>query len=118
MFAYNPEMTDGAIRRFIKNVGLENISDLMLLRVGDRKGGGSKATSWRLNELQQRIGEQLYEPMSIKDLAVDGQDVMDTLKIKPGRKVGEILKQLFEEVIEDSSKNDREYLLTRIRELA
>lgn len=117
MFMYSPEMTDGAIRRFIRNVGLENINDMMLLRVGDRKGGGSKATSWRLNELQQRIGEQLYEPMSLKDLKVTGTDVMETLSIPPGKKVGEILNQLFEEVIDDSSKNDRDYLLERVRSL-
>lgn len=118
MFSYNPEMTDSAIRRFIRRVGVENINDMMLLRIGDRKGGGSKATSWRLQELQQRIGEQLYEPLSLKDLKVNGRDVMETLKIKPGPKVGQILNQLFEEILEDSSKNQRDYLLARIRELA
>jgi hypothetical protein len=117
MFAYNPEMTDAAIRRFIKRVGLENINDMLLLRVGDRKGGGSQATSWRLRELQERIGQQLYEPMSLKDLKVNGQDVMDTLNIKPGKTIGVILNQLFDEVMEDTSKNDREYLLKRIQEL-
>lgn len=117
MFAYYPKMTDAAIRRFIRRVGVENINDMMLLRVGDRKGGGSKATSWRLRELQQRIGEQLYEPMTVRDLKVDGHDVMKTLGIKPGPKIGEILNQLFEEVMENSEKNEREYLLRRIKEL-
>jgi hypothetical protein len=90
---------------------------MMLLRVGDRKGGGSKATSWRLTELQKRIGEQLYEPMSLKDLAIKGTDIMETLNIPPSRKVGDILNALFEEVIEDSSKNNKEYLLKRAAEL-
>lgn len=117
MFVYNPEMTDAAIRRFIRRVGLENINDMMLLRVGDRKGGGSRATSWRLRELQERIGQQLYEPLRLKDMVVDGKDVMQVLKIKPGRKVGQILDQLFEEVLEDSQKNQRQYLLGRIQEL-
>lgn len=117
MFTYDPKMTDAAIRRFIRRVGIENINDMMLLRVGDRKGGGSKATSWRLRELQQRIGEQLYEPLTVKDLKVNGHDVIKTLKIKPGPKVGQILNKLFEEVLEDSSKNKREYLLKRTEEL-
>ncbi len=117
MFTYNPEMTDAAIRRFIKRVGIENINDIMLLRVGDRKGGGSKATSWRLRELQKRIGEQLYSPMTTSDLKVDGNDVMKELSIKPGKKVGEIMNALFEEVMEDTDKNEREYLLKRIGEL-
>lgn len=118
MFAYQPEMSDASIRRFIRRVGKENINDMMLLRIGDRKGGGSKTTSWRLQELQKRIGEQLYEPMKVKDLVVNGKDVMEILKIKPGPKIGIILNKLFEEVIEDTSKNNREYLLSRIRELA
>jgi tRNA nucleotidyltransferase (CCA-adding enzyme) len=117
MFVYDSQMTDAAIRRFIKRVGLENINDMMLLRVGDRLGGGSKATSWRLRELQQRIGEQLYEPLSLKDLKISGHELMEHLKIPPGPLVGKILNQLFEEVMEDSSKNDRDYLLERAKEL-
>jgi len=117
MFAYDPAMTDAAIRRFIRRVGIENINDMMLLRVGDRKGGGSRATSWRLQELQRRVGEQLYEPLTVRDLKVDGHDVMEVLGIEPGPKVGSILNQLFEEIMEDTHKNKREYLLERIREL-
>ena len=117
MFVYDKDMTDAAIRRFMKRVGLNNINDMMLLRVGDRIGGGSKATSWRLRELQKRIGEQLYEPMSLKDLKISGNDLMNKLKMKPGPKVGEILNKLFEEVMEDSKKNTKDYLLKRAVEL-
>lgn len=117
MFSYDPEMTDSAIRRFIRNVGKENIHDMMMLRVGDRLGGGSRATSWRLNELQKRIGEQLYEPLSIADLKIDGNDVMEILGIEAGPKVGEVLGELFEEVLEDSEKNTKEYLKKRTKEL-
>ncbi|OGD69999.1 hypothetical protein A3A84_01905 [Candidatus Collierbacteria bacterium RIFCSPLOWO2_01_FULL_50_23] len=118
MFAYQPEMTDASIRRFIRRVGKENINDMIMLRIGDRKGGGSKTTSWRLMEFQKRIGEQLFEPMEISDMVINGKDVMETLAIKPGQKVGRVLKQLFEEVIEDTSKNNQEYLLKRVKELA
>lgn len=117
MFSYDSKMTDAAIRRFIRRVGVENIPDMMMLRVGDRVGGGSKATSWRLNELQKRIGEQLYEPLSLKDLKIDGKDVMDILKIKPGPKIGRILNELFEEILDDPKKNTKEYLEKRVKEL-
>ncbi len=117
MFHYDPKMTDAAIRRFIRRVGVENIHDMIALRIGDRIGSGSKTTSWRLTELQKRIGEQLYEPLSLKDMVVDGSDVMRILKIKPSRKIGEILNTLFEEIIEDSSRNNKEYLEKRIAEL-
>ena len=118
MFTYDPKMTDAAIRRFIRRVGRENINDMMMLRVGDRKGGGSRATSWRLRELQERIGENLYEPMGVGDLVIDGNEVMQALDIKPGPKVGKILNQLFEEVMEDKLPNEKEKLLERTKELA
>jgi tRNA nucleotidyltransferase (CCA-adding enzyme) len=117
MFAYQPEMTDAAIRRLIKKVGKENIGDLVLLRIADRKGSGSKTTSWRFLELQKRIGEQLFEPMEINDMAVNGRDVMEVLKVTPGPIIGKILNELFDEVLEDTSKNNREYLLQRIEEI-
>jgi tRNA nucleotidyltransferase (CCA-adding enzyme) len=118
MFAYQPEMTDAAIRRIIRKVGKENIADMVLLRIADRKGSGSKTTSWRFMELQKRIGEQLFEPMEINDMVVDGKDVMKELSVAPGPVVGKVLGKLFEEVLEDSSKNNREYLLPRIKEVA
>ena len=117
MFHYEPKLTDAAIRRFIRRVGKENIHDMMALRTGDRVGGGSKATSWRLTELQKRIGEQFYEPLSLKDLVVNGADVMRVLDIKPSKKVGEILNTLFEEILDDPKKNNKEYLEKRVSEL-
>jgi hypothetical protein len=39
---------------------------------------------------------RLIEPFTVKDLKVDGHDVMEILKIKPSRQVGEILDQFRE----------------------
>jgi hypothetical protein len=87
---------------------------MMDLRVGDRKGGGSKETSWRLEELKKRIEGLMHDPLTVADLKVDGHDVMKILDVKPGPTVGKSLNALFEEVLEDPKKNEREYLLTRI----
>lgn len=118
MFTVNENITDAAVRRFIRRIGVENVKDMMDLRVGDRLGGGTQtAESWRLKLFKKRIEEQLQPaPFSINDLAIDGNDVMTELNLKPGPKIGEILKKLFEEVDEDLSKNTREYLLQRIKE--
>lgn len=118
MFQYEPKMTDKAIRRFIKRVGRENINKMIMLRVGDRVGGGSKASSWRLREFQERITQVLHKPFEINDLKVDGNDVMKILNLPPGPKVGEILKKLFNEVLDDAKKNEREFLLNRVKEYA
>lgn len=119
MFTVDENQTDSAIRRFIRNVGLENIDDMLSLRIGDRLGGGTPTpTSWRMEKFKERIKQVLYKPFSITDLKINGNDVMKELNIKPSRKVGEILEALFNEVLEDSSKNNREYLLRRVKELA
>lgn len=120
MFTVNENITDAAVRRFIRRVGVENVKDMMDLRIGDRLGGGTQtAESWRLKRFKERIEEQLQPaPFSINDLAVDGNDVMEVFNIKPSKKVGEILQKLFEEVDEDLSKNTREYLIEQIKKLA
>ncbi|MAG59916.1 hypothetical protein CMO96_03965 [Candidatus Woesebacteria bacterium] len=114
-FVVDEKQTDSAIRRFIKNVGRENIQDMLDLRVGDRLGGGAKETSWRFEKFKKRIKEVQKQPFSVNDLKVDGKDVMKALGIKSGPKVGEILGKLFSEVEKDQKKNNKEYLLGRIK---
>ncbi|MDO8582990.1 MAG: HD domain-containing protein [bacterium] len=119
MFTVDEKVSDAGIRRFIRKIGVENVKDMMDLRVGDRLGGGTQtAESWRLKLFKQRIEDQLKPlPFSINDLAIDGNDIIKELKIKPGPKIGEILQKLFLEVDEDLSKNKKELLLKRIKEL-
>ena len=118
MFTVSEHQTDSAVRRFIKNVGVENIEDMMAVRVGDRLGGGTQTeTSWRMEEFKKRIQEVMKKPFSISDLKITGTEVMEILNIKPGPKVGEILNKLFQEVLEDASKNNKEYLTEEIKKL-
>ena len=115
MFTVSEHQTDSAIRRFIKNVGLENIDDMMAVRVGDRLGGGTMTeTSWRTEEFKKRIEKVMKKPFSISDLKITGSDVMEILQIKPGPKVGEVLNKLFQEVLEDHTKNKKEYLTSQV----
>lgn len=118
MFTVDENITDAAIRRFIRRVGLENVADMMDLRIGDRLGGGTQvAESWRLKKFKERVAAELNPPFSINDLAIDGNDIMRELNIKPGPKIGEILNKLFLEVDENLELNNREYLLKRVKEL-
>jgi len=74
MFYYQPQNSDAAIRRFMRKVSLENIDDILDLREGDRLGSGARKTSWRLEEMKQRMIEQLNQPMEVTDLAINGHD--------------------------------------------
>lgn len=111
MFYYQPHNTDASIRRFMKKVGLENVDDILDLREGDRLGSGARRTSWRLEEMKQRMIEQLHQPMEVKDLAINGNELMSEFDLKPGPILGEILQNLFEQVMDDPELNTREKLL-------
>lgn len=113
-FTVDENQTDSAIRRFITNVGLEYVEDMLALRVADRLGGGASETSWRLEEFKKRLIEVQKQPFSIKDLKINGRDVMEKLNLKPGPKVGEILEKLFNEVVENKIENNRETLISKL----
>ncbi len=115
MFHYQPTNTDAAIRRFMRNVGLNNIDDILDVREGDRLGSGARQTSWRLEEMKQRMVEQLNQPMSVTDLAIDGTDLMTELQLKPGPVIGTILHDLFEKVLDNPELNEREKLLAEAK---
>ena len=114
-FTVDERQTDSAIRRFIRNVGSDNINDMLDLRVGDRLGGGATETSWRLEEYKKRLIEVQKQPFTVIDLKIDGNDVMKILDIKPGPKVGEVLNSLFEKVINKKIENTKEELLESLK---
>lgn len=111
MFHYQPHDTDAAIRRFMRKVGLENIDDILDLREGDRLGSGARQTSWRLEEMKQRMIEQLHQPLEVTDLAINGNDLMTEFNLKPGPEIGRVLQILFEQVLENPDLNHRASLL-------
>lgn len=117
MFHYQPENSDAAIRRFMRKVGLENIDDILDLREADRLGSGARKTSWRLEEMKERMVDQLNQPLDVTDLALNGNDLMTEFDLKPSRQLGELLHALFEIVLEDPEKNNRETLLAITREM-
>jgi poly(A) polymerase/tRNA nucleotidyltransferase (CCA-adding enzyme) len=117
MFYYQPQNTDASIRRFMRKVGLENINDILDVREADRLGSGARETSWRLEEMKQRMVDQLHQPFSITDLEVNGNDLMQELNLQPGPKLGEILKALFEEVLDNPELNTKEQLLAEAKKL-
>lgn len=114
-FTVEESQSDKAIRRFIREVGLEHVQDILDLRTGDRIGGGAKPTSWRFELFKKRIEEVQHEPFAIKDLKIDGKDIMEILSIPPGRKVGEILQQIFDHVEEGILKNERDTLIDYVK---
>jgi tRNA nucleotidyltransferase/poly(A) polymerase len=113
-FTVSELQTDKAVRRFIKNVTKEYLQDMLDLRTGDRIGSGAKPTSWRLDLFKKRLIEVQKQPFQIKDLKINGNEIMKILKIKPCPKIGEVLQKLFDQVVEGKIKNEKKLLVQQV----
>lgn len=110
-FSDTEQITLSAVRRLINNVGKENIWDLIDLRVCDRVGTGRpKEEPYRLRMYQSMVEQALQDPVTLKMLKTDGKRIMDVTQETPGPKIGYVLHALFDEVLDDPSKNTEEYL--------
>lgn len=111
------EITDSAVRRLVRNVGPENIWDLIKVRICDRIGSGRpKAEPFRLREYYVMVEKALREPISLKQLKINGDRVMKILGAKPGPKIGFILNALMNEILDEPPKNTEDYLEKRTGE--
>jgi poly(A) polymerase/tRNA nucleotidyltransferase (CCA-adding enzyme) len=119
LFYYNPgEVGENSVRRLVRQVGPENMEELLQVRMADRIGSGCpKAEPYKLRHLRYLIEKVSRDPISVKMLKVNGEDVMRILKISPGPKIGQVLDILLGYVLEDPKKNGREFLEREIEKL-
>jgi len=120
MFFYNvDEVSDAGVRRIVKRIGAENVKDLIDLRIADRLGSGvPKAKPYKLRHFEFMIDKVSKDPISTKMIKINGNEIMKLLDIKPGPKVGCIMDALLSEVLDDPSRNTKEYLENRAKEIS
>jgi poly(A) polymerase/tRNA nucleotidyltransferase (CCA-adding enzyme) len=118
MFAYTPDWTDAAVRRFVRRVGRDLLADLFALRGADDVASGvvDPPSGWR--ELERRVAAVADDPMEPRQLAVSGDDLVAELGIEPGPLVGRLLAGLLDAVVDDPSLNSRDRLLDLARAMA
>ena len=92
------------VRKWLADVG-EYVGDLLALL---------PATAPR-SALPQVVAaiHDARDPLTLKDLAVSGDDLL-AAGVRPGPDVGTTLTKLLAEVLEDPTRNTKEYLLTRV----
>ena len=119
LFYYNPgEVGESSVRRLIRQVGPENTEELLQVRMADRIGSGvPKAEPYKLRHMRYVIERVSQDPISVKMLKVNGNDVMKILKIKPGPKIGQILDILLGYVLENPKNDEKEFLEKEIEKL-
>lgn len=116
-FSDTEQITLSAVRRIVQKVGESHIWDLMDIRECDRVGMKKAEAPYRLRKYHAMIEEVLHDPISVKQLAIDGGYMIKELEMKPSPRMGWILNALLEEVLEDPKKNTLEHLKGRVVEL-
>jgi tRNA nucleotidyltransferase (CCA-adding enzyme) len=117
-FTDTDQITHSAVRRMIRNVGPDNVGDLLKLRRADRIGTGRpKESPYRLRKYESMIEEVMRDPISVGMLKIKGNDIMTVTKSEAGAHIGKILYALLDEVLDDPLKNESEYLTQRAVEL-
>ncbi len=113
------KITLSAVRRLVRNVGPDNVWDLMKVRACDRIGmGRPKEKPYRLRKYESMIEEASRAPVTVGMLKIDGDTIMKLTKEKPGPRMGWILHALLEEVLDDPKQNAKKYLGEKVKELS
>src|SRR5690242_330943 len=99
-----------AVRKWLAEVG-EHVGDLLALLPALPSDRFPFPVS-RLPDVVAAIHDA-RDPLSLKDLAVSGDDLL-AAGVRPGPDVGATLAKLLGEVLEDPTRNTREYLLSRV----
>lgn len=119
MFLYPEGTPPGSMRRLVLELGAAGVEDLLELRRADRQASGRKGLGLHgeraLGHLRQVVREG--SALSLQDLAVDGHDLRAELGLGEGPRIGRLLHQLHELVLDDPGANTRETLLVLARQL-
>ncbi len=106
------------VSRLLLQVGEENLPDLFTLQKADIQGSASFHDSSFIDQakaIYQHIKENNI-PISIKDLQVDGNDLL-AMGYPPDARLGQALQHLLDMVLKDLDENKRERLLEAARRL-
>ena len=107
-----------SVRRVIGRVGEDYFPLLYYVNEADALAQSMFMREEKLQRLQdiRNLYKEIKrdnECMSLKSLAVKGADLI-AAGVKPGPGLGEILQKMLEDVIEEPSHNDREYLMSNL----
>lgn len=104
------------IKRWLNKIGKKQFRRLLEVRKADIKGQKPDYEESRIekvNNIENILDEILQEQecFSLKDLAVNGNDVKKTMSLKEGKDVGYWLSEILKRVIDGELKNNRDDLI-------
>jgi len=119
LFYYNvDEVGESSVRRLLRKAGKEDIEELLQVRYCDRIGSGvPKAEPYKLRHLKYLLDKVSQDPINPGMIKISGDEIMKTLALKPGPKIGHILTYLLSEVLSDPKNNKKEFLTKEVKKL-
>ena len=113
--------SEADLRRFAREVSrahLDEVAELGELAAHAFVGAGSPAEQ-RARQLRARLREvvRAETPLTARELALGGRELMSELGVAPGPRVGQLIDGLLAAVLEDPRQNTRERLLDTARAL-
>lgn len=126
MYAADDRLTDAAVRRFVRRVGVAAVEPLFALRAADVIASGLPARDpAQAHRFETRVRDAIAAraPFGLADLAIDGAAIIAIMRdlklVGPefagDRRVGDALNQCLEQVLDDPALNERESLRAIVR---
>lgn len=110
-----------SIRRLLNKHGVAYINDWFILKESDLLDHINMKDIFidSFYKMKERTYEQINNKacFDVKDLNINGKILMDELNLKTGKTIGEILKALLEEVINESVVNETNELINKAKEI-
>lgn len=106
-----------SIKRLIRRVGPDNIDRLFELQLADIKGSSlTSRDPKRIKKIRSKCFEVLSrrEPLTVHDLDINGYDLL-ALGFPPGKKIGEAMEYLLDQVIDNPSLNQKDMLIAMLK---
>lgn len=117
---FTDETTEKTYRKWLQEVGKHHWRDLVRLRIADRKGNRAKAGRPAMTRKMKQLVKIVRtiinkgQPLFVEDLAVNGDDLR-TMGLKPGPEFKNIISNMLGIVVNDPSKNTKEWLTAYVQ---
>lgn len=110
------EVGEKYVKRWLNKIGEDQFRRLLVVRKADIKAHNPKYEEERIqkvNEIESILENVIAEQQcfTVKDLNVNGNDVMQIMRIKEGKDVGYWLKEILNRVIDGKLENDKNELI-------
>lgn len=118
------EVGNKYVKRWLNKIGEKQFRRLLEIRKADikeQKPDYEESRIEKVNNIENILEEILSEKscFSLKDLAVNGNDVKEVMKLKEGKDIGYWLNEILKRVIDgelENNKDDLVYWMTGVRD--